>query len=57
MCACLNGLPIDLQQRYIMLGIIIFKIIILHMVDDNYMLLMFIMEESHMFVLHLVKMY
>jgi hypothetical protein len=38
--------------RYIMVGNTIFKIIILHMVNDNY-----IMEESHMFVLHLVKMY
>jgi len=33
----------------------IFKIIILHMVNDKYML--FIMEETHMFVLNLVKMY
>jgi hypothetical protein len=40
-----------------MVGKTIFKIIILHMVNDNYMLFMFIMEASHMFVLHLVKMY
>jgi hypothetical protein len=40
-----------------MVGNTIFKIIILHMVNDNYMLFMFIMEESHMFMLHLVKMY
>jgi hypothetical protein len=40
-----------------MVGITIFKIIILHMVNDNYMLFMFIMEEPHMFVLHLIKMY
>jgi hypothetical protein len=33
----------------------IFKIIILHMVNDKYML--FIMEKTHMFVWHLVKMY
>jgi hypothetical protein len=35
----------------------IFNIIVLHMVNDNYMLFMFIMEETHMFVLHLMKMY
>lgn len=41
--------------RYIMVSNTILKIIILHMVNDKYML--FIMEKTHMFVWHLVKMY
>jgi len=43
--------------KYIMVSNTNFKIIILHMVNGSYILFMFIMEETHMFVLHLVKMY
>jgi hypothetical protein len=42
---------------YILVDTTIFKIIILHMVNGNYMLFMFFMELTHMFVLHLVEAY